>query len=109
LRRRYLAAGHEWRLELGVRCQRYASSDPCRESLDAVHEVGAEILHLAGDLDKLPTFYDFPAEHWKHLRSTNIIESPFATVRLRQRVTVGLGSRTKAITMAFKLSESAGL
>jgi hypothetical protein len=49
------------------------------------------------------TFYDFPAEHWRHLRTTNIIESPFATVRLRQRVTKGAGSRTKALMMAFKL------
>jgi transposase-like protein len=52
---------------------------------------------------QLLTFFDFPAEHWRHLRTTNIIESPFATVRLRQRVTKGAGSRTKALMMAFKL------
>ncbi len=46
---------------------------------------------------------DVPAEPWKHLRTTNVIESPFATVRLRQRVTKGAGNRTKALTMAFKL------
>ena len=43
------------------------------------------------DQAQLLTFYDFPAEHWRHLRTTNIIESPFATVRLRQRVTKGTG------------------
>ena len=42
------------------------------------------------------TFFDFPAEHWKHLRTTNVIESPFATVRLRERATRGAGSRTRA-------------
>ncbi len=58
---------------------------------------------LRRDQAQLLTFYDFPAEHWRHLRTTNIIESPFATVRLRQRVTKGAGSRTKALMMAFKL------
>src|SRR6202165_1320835 len=48
-------------------------------------------------------FFDFPAEHWKHLRTTNVIESPFATVRLRERATRGAGSRTKGLLMAFKL------
>ena len=45
------------------------------------------------------TFYDFPAEHWDHIRTTNPIESAFATVRLRQRVTKGAGSRSKALLM----------
>ncbi len=53
------------------------------------------------------TFFAFPAEHWKHIRTTNVIESPFATVRLRQRVTKGAGNRMKALTMAFKLLEMA--
>src|SRR5437762_10014587 len=53
--------------------------------------------------------FDFPAEHWKHLRTSNVIESPFATVRLRQRVTKGAGSRTKALLMAFKLLDMAQL
>jgi len=48
---------------------------------------------LEKDADALLTFFDFPAEHWKHLRTSNVIESPFATVRLRQRVTKGAGSR----------------
>jgi len=55
----------------------------------------------------LLTFFDFPAEHWKHLRTSNVIESPFATVRLRQRVTKGAGSRTKALLMAYKLLDMA--
>jgi transposase-like protein len=62
---------------------------------------------LTKDLDRLLTFYDFPAEHWRHIRTTNAIESSFATVRLRQRVTKGAGNRMKALTMAFKLLEMA--
>lgn len=58
---------------------------------------------LRRDEQQLLTFFDFPAAHWQHLRSTNVIESAFATVRLRQRVTKGAGSRTKGLTMAFKL------
>ena len=58
-------------------------------------------------LDMLLAFYDYPAEHWIHLRTTNPIESTFATVRLRQRVTKGPGSRAAGIAMAFKLIESA--
>ena len=49
------------------------------------------------------SFFEFPAEHWKHLRTTNPIESAFATVRLRQRVTKGAGNRAKGLMMAFKL------
>jgi transposase-like protein len=62
---------------------------------------------ITDDLDVLLAFYDFPAEHWVHLRTTNPIESTFATVRLRQRVTKGPGSRAAGIAMAFKLIESA--
>lgn len=62
---------------------------------------------LVDDLDELLTHYDLPAEHWKHLRTTNIIESSFATVRLRTRITKGHGSRSKAVTMAFKLLDMA--
>jgi transposase-like protein len=53
------------------------------------------------------TFLDFPAEHWRHIRSTNAIESSFAAIRLRQRVTKGAGTCMKALTMAFKLLEMA--
>ena len=55
----------------------------------------------------LLAFYDYPAEPWIHLRTTNPIESTFATVRLRQRVTKGPGSRAAGVAMAFKLIESA--
>lgn len=58
---------------------------------------------LAKDREVLLTFYDFPAEHWRHLRTTNPIESTFATVRLRHRRTKGSGSRTACLTMVFKL------
>jgi putative transposase len=53
------------------------------------------------------TFYDFPAEHWVHLRTTNPIESTFATVRLRTKRTKGSGTRTACLTMVFKLMQSA--
>ena len=62
---------------------------------------------ITDDLDVLLAFYDYPAEHWIHLRTTNPIESTFATVRLRTRVTKGPGSRAAGIAMAFKLIESA--
>ena len=62
---------------------------------------------LRKDEAKLLTFFDFPAEHWKHLRTSNVIESTFATVRLRTRVTKGPGCRSKALTMAFKLLQQA--
>ena len=62
---------------------------------------------ITDDLDVLLAFYNFPAQHWIHLRTTNPIESTFATVRLRQRVTKGPGSRAAGVAMAFKLIESA--
>jgi putative transposase len=62
---------------------------------------------IPDDLDVLLAFYDFPVEHWVHLRTTNPIESAFATVRLRERVTKGPGSRAAGVAMAFKLIESA--
>lgn len=62
---------------------------------------------LTRDQDELLTYFDFPAEHWKSLRTTNVVESPFATVRLRQRVTKGNGSRIKGLTMAYKLLDMA--
>jgi len=61
------------------------------------------------DQDALLAFFAYPAEHWKHLRTSNVIESPFSTVRLRQRVTKGAGSRTKGLLMAFKLLDMAQL
>jgi putative transposase len=62
---------------------------------------------LAKDRKELLTFYDFPAEHWLHLRTTNVIESVFASVRLRTDKTKGSGTREACLTMVFKLMQSA--
>src|ERR1700758_4365701 len=61
---------------------------------------------IVDDADMLTAFYHYPAEHWIHLRTTNPIESTFATVRLRSKVTMGLGSRAAGLAMAFKLIEA---
>ena len=58
---------------------------------------------LAKDREELLTFYDFPAEHWAHLRTTNPVESTFATVRLRTAKVRGCFSRETVLTMAFRL------
>ena len=55
------------------------------------------------DREELLAFYDFPAEHWKHLRTTNPIESAFATLRLRHARTKGNGNRRACLAMVFKL------
>ena len=65
------------------------------------------VAKIVDDLDRLLSFYDFPAEHWLHLKTTNPIESTFATVRLRTKVTKGPGSRAAGLAMAFKLIEAA--
>ncbi|WP_329536730.1 IS256 family transposase (plasmid) [Streptomyces sp. NBC_01450] len=65
------------------------------------------VKRITDDEDELLAFFDFPAEHWVHLRTTNPIESTFATVRLRTKVTKGAGSRGAALAMVFKLIESA--
>jgi putative transposase len=62
---------------------------------------------LSRDQEALLTFFDYPAEHWQHLRTTNPIESSFSTVRLRQRVTKGAGSRTRGLVFAYKLLDMA--
>jgi len=62
---------------------------------------------LSKDRDVLLTFYDYPAEHWVHIRTTNAIESVFATVRLRHDKTKGNGSRAACLAMVYKLMESA--
>jgi transposase-like protein len=62
---------------------------------------------LVKDRDVLLAFYDFPAEHWIHLRTTNPIESTFATIRLRHRRTKGSGTRRASLVMMFKLAEAA--
>jgi putative transposase len=62
---------------------------------------------LDKDWEQLTAFYDFPAEHWRHLRTTNPIESSFATVKLRTKVTKGAGSKKAALAMAYKLLDAA--
>lgn len=64
-------------------------------------------LCLEKDKDELLAFYDFPAEHWKHLRTTNPIESMFATIRLRTKRTKGHGNAKAALSMAFMLAKCA--
>src|SRR5690625_5103992 len=86
--------------------------DHAREAARAFAEAyGAKwlkaVAKITEDLDVLLAFYDYPAEHWVHLRTTNPIESTFSTVRLRQRVTKGPGSRAAGIAKASKLIQSA--
>jgi transposase-like protein len=68
---------------------------------------GKAVAKLTDDLDELLRFYDYPGEHWVHLRTTNPIESTFATVRHRTKVTKGPGSKAAGIAMAFKLIQAA--
>jgi transposase-like protein len=75
------------------------------KSLEAKYPKATECLNK--DREALLAFYDFPAEHWMHIRTTNPIESTFATVRLRTNKTKGCGTRTACETMVFKLMESA--
>lgn len=84
------------------------------DALTAVRAFGDEfdkhpkaVKKIVTKLDTLLAFYDFAAEHWIHLRSTNPIESTFSTVRLRTRVTRGAGSRQAALAMAYKLLDAA--
>ena len=62
---------------------------------------------LKKDKEELLAFYDFPAEHWLHIRTTNPIESTFATVRLRSKKAKNCGSRQSTLAMVFKLMQSA--
>jgi len=65
------------------------------------------VAKITDDVEQLLAFYDYPAEHWVHLRTTNPIESTFATVRNRSKITKGPGSRAAGIAMAYKLIEAA--
>jgi transposase-like protein len=86
-----------------------------RHALEAVtafeNDYGAKfpkaVAKITDDLDQLLAFYDFPAEHWVQLRTTNPIESTFATVRNRSKITKRPGSRAAGIAMAYKLIEAA--
>ena len=82
-----------------------AAFDAFIESYTLKYEKAAECLRK--DRDVLLTFYDFPAEHWKHLRTTNPIESTFATVRHRTTRSKGCLSNNTALAMVFKLVEGA--
>jgi len=62
---------------------------------------------LEKDREVLMCFYDFPAEHWKHIRTTNPIESTFATLRHRHRLTKGNGNRESTLAMVYKLATDA--
>ena len=79
----------------------YAERAPARPPELASRRVSGQVPQGGGvaycPLERLVTFFDFPAGHWKHLRTTNVIESPFATVRLRERATKGAGSITKGL------------
>ena len=89
----------------GTREQAYKAFDTFLQKYGAKYEAACECLKK--DRDVLMTFYDFPAEHWKHLRTTNPIESTFATIRLRHRRTKGCGTRRASLAMMFKLAQSA--
>jgi transposase-like protein len=86
-----------------------------RHALDAVTAFEAAygakfpkaVAKITDDVEQLLAFYDYPAEHWVHLRTTNPIESTFATVRNRSKITKGPGSRAAGIAMAYKLIEAA--
>jgi transposase-like protein len=79
--------------------------DAFLEKYQAKYPAACECLRK--DRDVLLVFYDFPAEHWKHLRTTNPIESTFATIRLRHRRTKGSGTRRASLAMMFKLAQAA--
>ena len=90
------------------------TADTRAAALDAANQFATDFAahpkataKVTEELDTLLAFFDFPAEHWKHLRTTNAIESTFATVRLRQRTTKGPGSRAAGIAMAYKLMDAA--
>ncbi len=89
-----------------------ASRADCRTLLERFRlEFDAKYPKAVAKLDKdwahLTAFYDFPAEHWRHLRTSNAIESSFATVKLRTRVTKGAGSKKAALAMAYELLDAA--
>jgi putative transposase len=95
---------HEiWMAE--TRAQAVKAFDAFLEKYRAKYPAACECLEK--DRDVLLSFYDFPAEHWIHLRTTNPIESTFATIRLRHRRTKGNGNRRASLAMMFKLAQAA--
>jgi putative transposase len=95
---------HEiWMAE--TREQAYQAFDTFLAKYQAKYAEACECLRK--DREELLTFYEFPAEHWTHLRTTNPIESTFATIRLRHRRTKGNGTRKTSLAMMFKLAQAA--
>jgi putative transposase len=88
-----------------TRAAAHAAFDAFVENYQAKYPKAAQC--LIKDRAELLAFYDFPAEHWSHLRTTNPVESTFATVRLRTHKTKGCGTRAACLTMTFKLVQSA--
>jgi putative transposase len=91
--------------EAPTRADARAALERFRSEFDAKYPKA--VAKLDRDWDALTAFFDFPAEHWRHLRTTNPIESSFATVKLRTRVTKGAGSKKAALAMAYKLLAAA--
>lgn len=92
-------------MEAPTRADARRALERFRERFDAKYPKA--VAKLDRDWQHLIAFYDFPAEHWRHLRTSNAIESSFATVKLRTRVTKGAGSKKAALAMAYKLLAAA--
>ena len=92
-------------MEAPSRADARAARERFREHFDAKYPKA--VAKLDKDWTHLTAFFDFPAEHWRHLRTSNAIESSFATVKLRTRVTKGAGSKQAALAMAYKLLDAA--
>jgi putative transposase len=92
-------------MEAPTRAEAGHARQRLREEFDAKYPKA--LSKLDRDWQHLTAFYDFPAEHWRHLRTSNAIESSFATVKLRTRVTKGAGSKKAALAMAYKLLDAA--
>jgi transposase-like protein len=88
-----------------TRADAHAAFDLAQARFSAKYPKAMEC--LAKDRKEMLAFYDFPAEHWPHIRTTNQIESTFATVRLRTKRTRNCGSRDTTLAMVYKLLESA--
>src|SRR3954449_12599147 len=92
-------------MEAPTRKDAKAALERFREQFDAKYP--KPVSKLDKDWAHLTAFYDFPAEHWRHLRTSNAIETSFATVKVRTRVTKGAGSKRAALAMAYKLLDAA--
>jgi transposase-like protein len=92
-------------MEAPTRKDAKAALERFQEQFDAKYPKA--VAKLDKDWVHLTAFYDLPAEHWRHLRTSNAIESSFATVKLRTRVTKGAGSKKAALAMAYKLLDAA--